>query len=61
MDKNNKKIINKKIKKIKNKKTKKTKKTKISLINTINISLKDIIKNKKEEEKKNFYLDLQTI
>ena len=43
------------------KKTKKTKKVKISLINTININLKDIIKNKKEEKKENFYLDLQTI
>lgn len=40
---------------------KKTKKVKISLINTININLKDIIKNKKEEKKENFYLDLQTI
>lgn len=43
------------------KKTKKTKKVKISLINTVNINLKDIIKNKKEEKKENFYLDLQTI
>lgn len=43
------------------KKTKKTKKVKISFINNVNISLKDIIKNKKEEKKENFYLDLQTI
>ena len=45
----------------KTKKTKKTKKVKISFINNVNISLKDIIKNKKEEKKENFYLDLQTI
>ena len=43
------------------KKIKKTKKVKISFINNVNISLKDIIKNKKEEKKENFYLDLQTI
>ena len=50
-----------KIKKIKKKKKKKKKKVKISQKNIINISLKDIIKNKKEEKKENFYLDLQTI
>jgi hypothetical protein len=56
------KLINKNRKKKFKKKNKKTKKVKVSNINTLdNISIKDIIKNKKEETKTDFFLDLQTI